>query len=219
MIHPTAIIHPGVELGAGSRVGAYCVLGSENGDPLLIGDDAVIRSHTVIYGGSDYGPNLETGHYTLLRSGNTVGVNLRIGSYASLEGRAQIGDYVRIHGRYEMTQGRVGHFAHLFGGTYVTDNRRPPSVASADAVPVIDDGAVVCMGVIVVAGVSVGVGAYVAGGVVVTADVPDGHLLGRDGTLKRLRYFWPAHFAQAYPPEARPRLAALHERMLALGGR
>lgn len=219
MIHPTAIIHPGVELGAGSRVDAYCELGSENGDPLLIGGCALIRSHTVIYGGSDYGPGLETGHFTLLRAGNTVGVNLRIGSYSSLEGGAVIGDYVRIHGRYEQTQGRVGHFVHLYGGTYVTDNRRPPSEAHPEAVPVIDDGAVVCMGVIVVAGVRVGMGAYVAGGVVVTEDVPDGHLLQRDGTLKPLRYFWPAHFADSYPPEARERLGELHERMLALGKR
>lgn len=189
MIHPTAIVHPGVELGIGSSVGPYCIIGDESGTPLKIGEYANIRSHTVIYGGSEYGPHLETGHFALLRSGNSVGKNLRIGSYSSLEGGATIGDYVRLHGRFEVTKGIFNHFARVYGGSYITDNRRPPSRVNHP--PVVDECAVICMNSVLVAGFRVGRFAYVGAGIVIDRDVPDGHMLLRDGTTKPLRTFWP----------------------------
>lgn len=214
MIHRTAVIHSGVEFFHGNDVdiGAFCELGSPDGALLRIGDGALIRSHSIIYGGSEYGPGLETGHWTLLRSGNCVGRNLRIGSYSSLEGGANIGDFVRIHGRVEMTRARIGNFAHIYGGSYLTDNMRPPSAPIDGDVPWIGDGAVLCMGVIVLPGVRIGMGAYVAAGTVVEEDVPDCHLLRRNGKLRPLRRFWPETW-DAYPPEATEPLAELLARM------
>lgn len=213
-VHPSAVVYPNVELGEGSTVGPFCVLGDVRGTLTRIGPGAVIRSHTVIYGGSEYGPGLETGHHVLLRSGNTAGVNLRVGSYSSLEGGAEIGDYVRIHGRCEMTKGILRDFARVYGGTYVTDNRRPPSYEND--VCVLDEGSVVTMNCVLVAGVRVGVGGYVAAGAVVVDDVPDGHLLRRDGSLRPLREFWPAKYEADYPADAHDRLRALHDRMRSL---
>lgn len=213
-IHSTAVVYPNVDLGEGSVVGPFCVLGDLEGAPVKIGPGALIRSHTLVYGGSEYGPGLETGHHVLLRDGNTAGANLRVGSYSSLEGDAQVGDYVRIHGRCEMTRGVIRDFARVYGGTYITDNRRPPSYVND--LCELAEGSVVTMGCILVGGVRVGVGAYVAAGTVVTADVPDGHLLRRDGTLKALREFWPPRYRDDYPPEAHGRLDGLHQRLLDL---
>ncbi|HEY8830439.1 MAG TPA: transferase, partial [Candidatus Limnocylindria bacterium] len=56
-IHRTAIVGPNVELGAGSIVGEYVVLGraprgKKDGElPLVIGPGAVIRPFTTIYAG------------------------------------------------------------------------------------------------------------------------------------------------------------------------
>ena len=50
MIHPTAIIHPGAELGAGVAVGPYSIIGEhvEIGDNTSIGPHVVISGHTRI---------------------------------------------------------------------------------------------------------------------------------------------------------------------------
>lgn len=210
MIHPTAIIYPGVTLGPGTFVGPYSILGSEDGSKLTIGAGSVIRSHSVVYGGSAYGDRLETGHYTLLRAHNVAGVNLRIGSYSSLEGNATIGDYVRIHGRYESTGADIRDFARIYGGSYLTDNRRPPS--RNNEMPVVCEGAVICMGSVMVAGFTLGRFSYVGASTVIARDVPDGHLLLRDGTIKPLKTFWPEYeksLIGEYPPEAQARIWAL----------
>jgi len=50
MIHPTAIIHPGAELGGGVSVGPYSIIGEhvEIGDNTWIGPHVVISGHTRI---------------------------------------------------------------------------------------------------------------------------------------------------------------------------
>jgi UDP-N-acetylglucosamine acyltransferase len=45
-IHPTAIIEPGAELGAGVRIGPYCHVGSK----VMLGDRVELISHAVIAG-------------------------------------------------------------------------------------------------------------------------------------------------------------------------
>lgn len=217
VVHPTAIIHPGVRLGAGTTVEPFCILGSETGEPLQIGEGSRIRAYTRIEGGSMIGPRLETGNHTLIRRNQTIGDNLRIGSYTSLEGGASIGDFVRIHGRCEMTKGILRDFSRVYGGTYITDNRKPPGYVNAPCE--LAEGSVVTMGCVLIAGVRIGVGGYVAAGSVVARDVPDGMWLARDGGLSPVREFWPPRYRADYPEDAWPRLDALHYRMLALNVR
>ena len=211
-LHPTAVVHPGVTFGQSVTVEPFCILGSPSGEPLHIGAGSIIRAYSRIEGGSTIGPRLETGNHTLIRGGNRIGENLRIGSYSSLEGNAEIGDFVRIHGRCEMTKGILRDFSRVYGGTYITDNRRPPSYVNAPCV--LEEGAVVTMGCILVAGIRIGTGSYVAAGVVVSEDVPAGHMLRRDGSYRLLRDLWPPRYQADYPEDAWGRLAALHGRML-----
>lgn len=219
MIHPTAIVHPATSIDSTVEIEAYAIVGSDHGF-LALGPGSIIRSHSVVEGGSTYGPGLETGHYTLLRAGNEAGINLRIGSYSSLEGGGVIGDYVRIHGRCEMTKGVLRDFARVYGGTYITDNRLPPSTLNEPAI--LDEGAVVCMNSVVIAGVRIGIGAFVGASTVVSRDVPDGMALV-GGKLKpvtdlrwgEVQYPWTNHYRSGYPSAAQPRLGALHKRILA----
>lgn len=219
MIHPSAIVHPDTQIDSSVEIGPFCIIGSDHG-PLRLGPGTIIRSHSVVEGGSTYGDGLETGHHVLLRTGNEAGANLRIGTGSSLEGGGEIGDYVRIHGRCEMTKGRLAHFARIYADCYITDNRLPPSNVNSPAL--IDEGAVLTIGCVVVAGVRVGIGSFVGANTTVTRDVPDG--LALVGTqMKRVtdlhwgevRYPWTAYYRDGYPAESHARIDALHNRIMA----
>lgn len=223
MIHPTAIVHPHVAVGDDVEIGPFCIVGSDHGE-LAIPDGSIIRSHSIVEGGSSFLSRLETGHHVLIRHGNVVGHNLRIGSYSSLEGGAVVGDYVRLHGRCEATQVLLQDFARVFGGCYLTDNKLPPSDQKAP--PVIGAAAVICMGSIVVAGTTVGVGAYVGGNSTVTKDIPAGgvwvgtRLTDRHVSQLGWRHYrhpWTGHYAHTYPEEAQARIDRLHERIMRTG--
>ena len=62
-IAQTAIIHPNVKLGRNVRIEDFCIIGcpprdAEPGElSTTIGDNAIIRSHTVIYAGTKIGKN------------------------------------------------------------------------------------------------------------------------------------------------------------------
>ena len=85
MIHPTALIDPGAELGAGVRVGAYSIIGPG----VVIGDGCEIGSHVVIQG--------ET----------VLGENNRIHPFASVGGDPQDKKYAGEPTRLEIGSGNT----------------------------------------------------------------------------------------------------------------
>lgn len=206
-IHPTATIQGDVAFDDETTIGPYCTIGSEHGPLRLKG--ATIRAYSTIEGGSEIGPDLETGQHTFIRTGNKIGKNLRIGSYSSLEGGATIGDYVRFGGRCEMTLGTLGDFVRVYVGSVITDNPLPPSTIREPAV--INHGAVLCANTLVIAGVTIGMGAYIGGGAVVSRDVPDAMFFDRRGKCEKfvnelvsgdIRHPWTQHFRDDYPEES-----------------
>jgi UDP-N-acetylglucosamine acyltransferase len=58
MIHPTAIVAPGAQLGANVRVGPYAIVGSQ----VVIADDVEIASHALLEGRIVLGPRVRVGH-------------------------------------------------------------------------------------------------------------------------------------------------------------
>jgi acetyltransferase-like isoleucine patch superfamily enzyme len=218
MIHPTAIIQGDTTIHPTTIIEPYCIIGSDHG-PLHIGPGSIIRSHSVIEGGSTIGDRLETGHYVLIRPRNTIGTNLRIGTGSSLEGDGEVGDYVRIHGRVEMTKGIIRSFARVYADCYITDNRLPPSNVNVPVV--IGEAAVVTIGCVLVAGVKLGMGSFVGANTTVTKDIPDGMALV-GGKLKPVTelswmgysYPWTAYYRDGYPSEAWPRMEKLTDQIL-----
>jgi acetyltransferase-like isoleucine patch superfamily enzyme len=218
MIHKTAIIHQDVQIGENVEIEPYCIIGSHHGS-LWVPSGSIIRSHSIIEGGSHFGEHLETGHHVLIRAGNQAGKNLRIGTGSSLEGGGIIGDYVRLHGRVEMTKGIIRDFARVYANCYITDNRLPPSNVNQPVV--IDEGAVVTIGCVLVAGVKLGIGSFVGANTTVTKDVPPGvALVG--GKLKKvselrwlnIQYPWTGYYRDGYPEEVWPRIEELHRRIM-----
>ena len=235
MIDPAAKIGKNVQIGHGTRIlgnveigddcsiGDFCVIGQpgpgDNG-PLKLGPGATVRSHAVIYEGSDIGPKLETGHHVVIREGATIGENLRVGNFSDIEGSCRIGDFVRMHSYAHVGKGSdIGDFVWLFSLTTLMNDPLPPSHL-ADPVT-IGDMATICVNAQLMPGVRVGRGAFVASGAVAGGEIPAGVIVsGPEGEIAgpvrlmmhmqtRTRHPWPRHFADAYPEHARERIAAL----------
>jgi acetyltransferase-like isoleucine patch superfamily enzyme len=225
-IGDATVVHDGVRIGDGTVVGTHCVLGirAQGDAPLVIGPRSTIRSHAVLYAGSELGPEFETGHHVTVRAGARTGVNFRLGSYSSLEGDVVAGDYVRIHGYSQVGSGsRIGSFVWIYSLCTLTNDPLPPSHLFE---PVeIADGAVVCSSCTLMPGCRLGAGAFVAAGSTVSGTIPRGAVVtgagevsGRVDRLMNLasgtRHPWMRHFADAYPEEAQSRLAALRDEIL-----
>lgn len=90
-------------VGTNAKIGEFVVLGivprSTSFDKLRIGDNAVIRSHCVIYAGTEIGDNFQAGHGVLIREENRLGNNVSIGSHSVLERGNRIGNNVRVHSK------------------------------------------------------------------------------------------------------------------------
>jgi len=230
-VHPTAIIEPGASLaegvtvgpysiitshariGAGSRIGSHCVVGEADHGPLVIEAGANIRSHSVIYSGSTFGAELETGHRVTLREQLTVGRNFRVGTLCDLQGHAQIGDFVRLHSNVHIGQkSTIGNFVWIFPYTVLTNDPHPPSDGCTQG-PAVGDCAVIGTMVTVLPAVRIGHDALVAAGSTVTRDVaPERVVMGtpakdalsirdvkcQEGLLTQ-PYPWWNHFRRGYP--------------------
>jgi acetyltransferase-like isoleucine patch superfamily enzyme len=223
-IAPTARIGDNVILGAGSRVEDFCIIGYGAHGPLEIGPGAVIRSHSVVYGGSSYGPGLRVGHHCMVREAIRAGVSLQLGSYNDLEGDAEFGDYVRCHSQVHVSKGtRVGDFVWLFPNVVTTNDPAPPSGLCVGTR--IGAGAIVATSSVLLPGCELGLGAFVGaltrvGGQIPACAVVVGNPGQVIGSVRKIgykptgiRHPWTAHFRSYYPEEAQGRLDDLHVAM------
>lgn len=219
-------IHDNVVLGDHCSIGDFCIIGHPaggdyRGKPLVIGAGAVIRSHSVLYEGSTFGPDLRVGHTSLIREGVTAGRNFQIGSFNDLEGEAEVGDWVRFHSNVHIGRGAViGDLVWIFPYAVLTNDPIPPSGLKEGVT--LGAGSAVCTSAVVLPGTRVGRGAFIGAMTRARGDIPGGALVvGPEGaivgTIRKLRHKpsgkqhpWMSHFATYYPAEAQERIAALH---------
>lgn len=237
-ISPLAVISPGAKLGRGVRVGpfsviednviigdnthveSHCVLGHPastmtGATSLRIGENSLIRSHSVFYTGSSFGPGLRTGHRVTVREGITAGKDLQIGTLCDFQGHATIGDFVRTHSNVHIGQKTVvGNFVWIFPYVVLTNDPHPPSDGFLVGA-IIEDYAVIATMACVMPGVTIGTRSLVAAHALVSKNVapnmvvggvpakelcPTSEVLLRDGSGKPA-YPWTTHFRRGYPPE------------------
>jgi acetyltransferase-like isoleucine patch superfamily enzyme len=223
-VHPTAkigpftVVHAGVRVEEGAVIGSHCELGIPtplaHSDTLTIPKGALIRSHSVFYIGSTFGPGLSTGHRVTVRENTKAGGSLQIGTLSDLQGDIVLGEHVRIHSSVFIAKGaKIGDFVWLVPHVVLTKAPHPPRDLTI-GVTVEDYAAVAAMSV-VLPGVKVGRKSLVAAGSVVTKDVaensfvrgapaveqgPASHIKLRDGS-DRPAYPWTEHFHRGYPRE------------------
>lgn len=179
----TYIVRANVSFGEGAVVEDFCIVGApprgvEDGElATVIGKDAVIRSHTVIYAGNVIGDNFQTGNKVNIRESNRIGNNVSVGTLSVIEHHVEIADNVRIH-----TQVFIPEYSVLEEGCWIgpnvvfTNAKYPlaPGVKDQLAGPKIRKGAKIGANVTLLPGVVVGENALVGAGSVVVNDVPPG---------------------------------------------
>jgi len=180
------VIHPGVVLGDGGVVEPYVILGVPRGgrssgdDPLLIGSGARIRSHTVIYAGTEIGKDFQSGHGVLIREATRIGDNVSIGSHTVIEHHVTLKDGVRVHSNAFIPEFSVIEEGAWVGPNAVFTNARYPLSPSAKdelAGPRVQASAKIGANVTLLPGVVIGRNALVGAGSVVTRDVADGDIV------------------------------------------
>jgi acetyltransferase-like isoleucine patch superfamily enzyme len=193
-------VHGGVSLGKRVRVESHAVIGYDNltriWDPELVaevtwlGDDVLVRSHTVVYRGCTLGEQAKVGHSVVLREGTHLGERSVIGCLVKSEGYTRIGARCVIHAQTHVTSFMTVEDYVFFGPQCVTMNdpdaahyrQRRRSIRG----PVVRRGARIGSGAMLCPGVEVGEEAFIGAGAVVVQAVPGREVWGGN-PAKKLR--------------------------------
>ncbi len=143
--------------------------------PAQLGNNCIIRAHTIIYGDVVIGDGFRTGHHALIREHTTIGDYVLVGTGAVIDGRVSIGDYVSIQSRvYIPTHTTIGNHVFLGPAAVLTNDKYPVRQRASyrPLGPTIADHVTIGANATILPGVSIGEGAMVAAGSVVTKDVP-----------------------------------------------
>lgn len=181
-----AIIRDNVTIKKGTFVGARCILGEYLYDffedrknkkhPLVIGENSLIRSETIIYGDCIIGDNFQTGHRVTIREKAKLGKNVRVGTLSDIQGRCEIGDYVSIHSNVFIGEKSIiKDYVWIFPRVILTNDPNPPSNRLRGVI--IEKYASIAAGAVVLPGVNIGKEALVGAGCVVTKDVNSGKVV------------------------------------------
>lgn len=236
-ISPTAVIGCNVKIGDNTIIYDNVVIGDNTivcndcviGEPLnsyysnqesyvnpktVIGADSLIRSHSIIYADSIFGEGFQTGHRVIIREKVEMGVHCSVGTLCDLQGRAEFGDYVRLHSNVHIGQGsKIGNYCWIFPYTVFTNDPTPPS--SLNVGPVVGDYSIIATKCVLLPGVKIGKHCLVGACSTVAKDVDDYKVVvGTPGkTVKDIRevvdretgtphYPWPYRFGRNMPWES-----------------
>lgn len=177
------IIHENTKVGQGSFIGDHVVLGerlaSFYGDPegysnpkLEIGKRSIIRSGSVLYAGSKFGDDFQTGCHVSIRERNIFGKACMFGTMCQSECDVTVGDFTRIIvGAGIGKKANIGNYVWIFPFAYLTDDPHPPCGRCLRAAT-IQDYAIIGPHSVIMPKLTIGRGAIVGASSVVTKDVP-----------------------------------------------
>jgi acetyltransferase-like isoleucine patch superfamily enzyme len=142
---------------------------------LIIASNAVVRSNTVIYAGSQIGNDLQTGHNVVIREENKIGHNFKIWSGSVVDYGCRIGSNVKIHSNCYIAQyTTIEDDVFLAPGVVTANDMHPGCSFSKKCLkgPTIKKGARVGCNVTILPFVTVGKNCLIGAGSVVTKDIP-----------------------------------------------
>lgn len=181
-IAETAKIYPNVTLGKNVTIEDFCIIGTPARGQApgevetVIGDNAVIRSHTVIYAGNKIGDNFQTGNKVNIRELNEIGDNVSIGTLSVVEHHVKIEKGSRIHTQVFIPEYSTLHEESWIGPNVVFTNAKYPKTPDAKnnlIGPTIKEGARVGANSTLLPGVVIGKNSLVGAGSVVTKNIED----------------------------------------------
>jgi acetyltransferase-like isoleucine patch superfamily enzyme len=175
-------IYENVVIGKNAEIGDYVIIGKPSKGKIdgelktIIGDNAVIRSHTVIYAGNKIGDNFQTGHHVTIRENNDIGNSVSIGSGSDVEYEVKIEDQVRIHSQAFIPEYSLLRSGCWIGPNVVLTNARYPGsegVKSRLNGPELKENVKVGANSTILPAVTVNKNSLVGAGSVVTKDVAE----------------------------------------------
>jgi len=182
MCQELVILSEKVALGEGYDIDEGVLIGYPSGGiiqsgRLIIGKNARIRSGSVIYGGSEIGDNLQTGHNVVIREKNLIGDNFRVWNNSVVDYGCVIGNNIKIHcGVYIAQYTVIEDDVFMAPGVVVANDLHPGCKHSAQCMkgPIIKKGAQIGVNVTLLPFIIIGEHSLIGGGSVVTEDVPPG---------------------------------------------
>lgn len=215
-VGPYTIIHGNVQLGDNCSVGSHCEMGiptpMAEGQSLIIGSGANIRSHSIFYEGSKIGSGLITGHRVTVREGTVAGDGFQIGTLGDIQGNCVIGEHVRFHSNVHIGKySKIGNYVWIFPYVVLTNDPHPPSNIMSGVV--LEDFAAIATMSVILPGVTVGAGALIGAHSSVARNVPPNtvfagvparaicntsEILLKDGSGQPA-YPWRRHYHRGYP--------------------
>jgi acetyltransferase-like isoleucine patch superfamily enzyme len=181
------IIYDNVTIRDNSTIGPYCTIGEptaayyESGEghefkETVIGENAIIRSHTIIYEDVMIGESFQTGHHAIIREESRIGNHSSFGSFSELPGKATIGNYVRIHSKVMLSECNIiGDYVWIYPFVVLTNVRHPP--VGRFQTTVLKEYSQIHSHATILPGITIGKDSIVGAGSLVTKDVPDGRLV------------------------------------------
>jgi acetyltransferase-like isoleucine patch superfamily enzyme len=182
-IASTARMYPNVQLGRNVQIDDFAIVGMppRNAQPgeleTVIGDNAHIRSHSIIYAGNRIGDDFATGHGVMIRELNEIGCRVSIGTHSVVEHHVHIEDHVRIHSQAFIPEYSTLMAKCWIGPNVVLTNALHPLCPKAKEClkgATIEPGAKIGANATLLPDITVGRNALVGAGSVVVADVPAG---------------------------------------------
>ena len=149
------------------------VMGKTGFTGTTIGENAVIRSGTILYCDVTIGNHFQSGHNVMIREKTQIGNRVGIGTSVVIEGNTIIGDDVSLQSMvYIPTDTVIGNKVFIGPNTVLTNDRYPPTRIGGLKGPQIRNGAAIGANATLLPGVCIGEGALIAAGAIVTRDVP-----------------------------------------------
>jgi UDP-2-acetamido-3-amino-2,3-dideoxy-glucuronate N-acetyltransferase len=186
-IAETAVVYPGTHLGAGVAVGDYAVLGKsptlgarstaarDSLGALVVGNEAAILAHAVVFAGTRLGARVVVGDQSCVRERVTVGEETVIGRGAFVENDVVVGARCRIQANaYVTAYSELEDDVFLAPGVLTTNDNfmgRTEKRLALMKGPTIRRGARIGGGAVLLPGIEIGEEAFVGAGAVVTKDV------------------------------------------------
>lgn len=138
----------------------------------VIGDNAKLRSGTVVYTNVVAGDGLETGHNVVIREENQIGDSFSIWNNSVVDYGCIIGNRVKVHSNVYIAQYTTIEDDVFIAPSVAIANDPHPLCTKCMRGPTIKAGARIGVNVTLLPGITIGEGALVGAGSVVTKDVP-----------------------------------------------
>lgn len=214
-------IYDNVVIGEHSIISNDCVIGEPlhayysdkdyKNPTTIIGANALIRSHTIIYAGCELGESFSTGHRVTIREFSKFGKNCSVGTISDIQGYMKAGDYCRLHSNVHIGQkSTLGNFVFIYPYVVLTNDPLPPSNFCIG--PNIGDYTQIAVFSTIMPGVNIGQHCLVGAGSIVTKDVENYQLVYgspakykcdvrqlKDKKTGEIHYPWPLRFDRNMP--------------------